>query len=447
MKIVLFKLWLLLLALAVTACSVAPITPPTQDQDNGGGGGGGGGTAGGVVQSSKSRESAPQVSPEDQAALVSGNNEFAYNLYQSLRGEEGNLFFSPYSISLALAMTYAGARGETESQMAQAMNFSLPQAQLHPAFNTLDQLLISRADNPQDPQSPEKLFQLNIANALWGQSGHTFLAEFLDLLAVNYGAGLRLEDFQNAPEEARQKINGWVSDQTQKRIPDLLPQGSVTPDTRLVLTNAIYFKAAWQNQFEESSTQPGPFHLPDGSQVEVPMMQQEKTYNYAQAEGFQAVELPYEGGQLAMLVLLPDEGSLQDFEQKLSSEQIQSLANQMQYTNLALSLPKFTFSSSFGLADTLSELGMPAAFDPNQADFSGMDGNRDLSISDVVHKAFVNVDETGTEAAAATGVIVGVTSAPPPAIPLKIDRPFLFLIRDLETGAILFVGRVINPAA
>jgi serpin B len=398
---------------------------------------------GDLIQSEKPRETAPEVSASDLATLVNGNSTFAFNLYQELKEKEGNLFYSPYSISLALAMTYGGARTETEEQMADALSFILSQNQLHPAFNALSLELDSRGEGAEGKDGEG--FRLNIVNAIWGQRDYEFLAEFLDLLAVNYGAGLRVLDFINAPEESRITINDWVAEQTEGRIEDLIPQGLINPLTRLVLTNAIYFNAAWLYPFEEDVTEDGIFYLPDGSEVTVPMMSQTESFGYAEGDGYQAVELPYDGEELSMVILLPALGQFEAFEEALNAQQVDGIIDSLDYREVALTMPKFEFDSSFSLQEALSALGMPIAFSTS-ADFSGMTGNRELYIADVVHKAFVSVDEAGTEAAAATGVVMELT-AMPETVEVTIDRPFIFLIRDIETGAILFVGRTLNPSA
>lgn len=397
-----------------------------------------------VVRADAARVTRPDVPAQDLTELVQGNNGFAFDLYRALQEKEnGNLFYSPFSISIALAMTWAGARGETERQMAETLHFTLPQDRLHPAFNALDLELAQRGQGARGKDG--KGFRLHIVNALWGQRGFRFLPEFLDTLAHHYDAGLRLLDFAGNPEAARKVINDWVSDQTEGRIQDLIPPGAVDPLTRLVLTNAIYFNAAWAEPFEKNLTADGPFSLLDGRQVMVPMMRQTAQLGYAEAEGFQVVELPYEGQELAMVILLPDAGRFEEFENSLDAEQVEEILGRLAYGQVTLTMPRFRIESDFGLADTLAAMGMPDAFRPDQADFSGMDGSRDLSISRILHKAFISVDESGTEAAAATAVVVGLTALVPHA-EMTVDRPFIFLIRDLQTGTILFVGRVVNPA-
>jgi serpin B len=395
-----------------------------------------------LAQSDKQRVISPDVVASDLTELVRGNSAFAFDLYQALSAEDGNLFYSPYSISLALAMTYAGARTETEKQMADTLHYTLSQDSLHPAFNALDQELASRGKGAKGKD--EKGFRLNIANAIWGQQGYPFLSAFLDVLAENYGAGLKLLDFSQLPEEGRIIINKWVSDETEGKIKDLIPPGAIDESTRLVLTNAIYFNAAWLNQFHKDRTKDNVFYLLDGSSVTVPMMSQTSTFGYIKGEGYQAVELPYDGRELSMVILLPDAGQFDKFENLLDYDYASSIIDKLAEKSVFLTMPKFEFKSEFSLSKTLSEMGMPIAFSGG-ADFSGMNGAHDLSISDVVHKAFVSVDENGTEAAAATGVVIS-TGMPAEPVQMTIDHPFMFLIRDIQTGAILFVGRVVNPS-
>jgi len=400
--------------------------------------------SGKVAQSSQARVIVPDAPEEEILALASNNNAFALDLYQALRSQDGNLFYSPFSISLALAMTHAGARGETEAQMASVLHFDLAREFLHPAFNALDQELAKRGEPIGDEEQP---MQLDIANAVWAQKEYPFQQEYLDLIASNYGAGIRLADFITEAEPARKEINKWVSDQTRDKIKDLIPAGTLDAMTRMVLVNAIYFKADWQEQFDPNLTTDAPFHLLDGTEVNVPMMSTENFgLLYTKGEGYQAIELPYQGGTAVMDIILPDEGMFGTIEGALDHESLEKVLASLQPVSARLSLPKFSFSSEFSLAKTLAGMGMRQAFDPNSADFSGMTGNRDLFISEVIHKAFVAVDEKGTEAAAATAVIMKETSAPVFELELSVDRPFLFVIRDLPSGQILFIGRALNPA-
>jgi serpin B len=396
------------------------------------------------AQSDKKRIKSPDVPAPDQAELVGGNSVFAFDLYHFLKDEKaGNLFYSPHSISLALAMTYAGARGETEQQMADTLHYTLPQDRLHPAFNWLDLELASRGEGAAGKDDGG--FRLNIANTTWGQEDYAFLPEFLDTLALNHGAGMQLVDFTGDPEAARVAINDWVSSQTEERIKDLIPPGVIDELTRLVLTNAIYFNAAWAEPFDESQTQDGAFHLLDGSQVTVPMMHHTASYGYAEGEGYQAVELPYDGGELSMVILLPNEGAFDAFESSLDAGRVDVIVNDLTYQEVALTNPKFEIESDFSLVEALAEMGMPIAFSMD-ADFSGMDGTRELYIGEVLHKSFITVDEAGTEAAAATAVEMQLKGAPMDPVTVTVNRPFIFFIRDIETGAILFVGRVVDPS-
>jgi serpin B len=397
---------------------------------------------GSVLLSEKQREQSPEVATSDISSLVDGNGVFAFNLYKLLSEEEGNLFYSPYSISAALAMTYTGARGETEKQMADTLQFYLSQNQLHPAFNSLDQELASRGEGAKGKDGEG--FRLNIVNAIWGQKDYAFLVSFLDTLAENYDAGLRIVDFINETEPSRITINDWVSDETEGRIKDLIPQGAITQMTRLVLTNAIYFNAAWQYPFEEDATSPDVFYLLNGDEVTIPMMEQQESFSYAEDDKYQVVELPYDGQELSMVIILPDSGQFETFEEAMDYKQVKDIIECLERQEVRLKMPKFEFDSSFSLKKALTEMGMSVAFS-EEADFSGMTGKKDLFISDVIHKAFVSVDEAGTEAAAATAVIMELTAMPETPIEVTLNRPFIFLIRDIETGAILFVGRVMNP--
>jgi len=411
-----------------------------------GAGPGDSGLAPGVVLASEKDRVVPSISEGDLEALVEGNTAFGFDLYRLFAEQQAddNLFYSPYSISLALAITYAGARGETEEQMAEALRYILSQERLHPAFNSLDQVLAERGEGAEGQDGEG--FRLNIANAIWGQRDYVFLEEFLDTLATNYGAGLRVLDFVGAPEESRLTINDWVSEETEGKIQDLIPQGAIDSLTRLILTNAIYFNAAWAHPFPEDATQDGPFIRLDGSQVAVPMMHQSERFGYADGDGYQALELPYDGGEMSMVVLLPEHGEFEAFEASLDGERVQRIIDDISYRQVAVTMPSFEFDSRFNLDQALPALGMPTAFS-DRADFSGMTGDKDLYISEVVHKAFVSVDEEGTEAAAATAVVMKLLAMPEQPIEVSLDHPFIFLIRDIETGTVLFVGRVLDPTA
>ncbi len=342
-------------------------------------------------------------------------------------------------------MTYAGARGETARQMADTLHFNLNQDRLHPVFNSLDIELNKRGEGARGKDGEG--FKLNIVNAIWGQKDYKFLSGFLDIIAQNYGAGLRPLDFASELEKSRLTINNWVSDQTNEKIEDLIPQGVLNPATVLVLTNAIYFNAAWQYPFNENQTEDGPFYLLDGNTVTVPMMSNTELYGYTEGDDYQAVELPYDGSELSMVILLPQTGQFEAFENTLDGKQVADIIRGIGHQQVALTMPKFTYESKFMMKKTLSDMGMSDAFLGGIADFSGINGERSLFIDEVIHQSFVDVDEAGTEAAAATAVIIAESAAPAEPKQVTIDRPFIFLIRDIETGTILFVGRVLNPGA
>lgn len=395
---------------------------------------------------SDAARSAPSASATDLQTLVAGNNAFAFDLYRTLSTDQGNLFYSPHSISLALAMTYAGARGETERQMTETLRFHLRQDALHAAFNTLDIELAARGADDEG-------FKLRVANSVWGQRDYDFLDGFLDRLARHYGAGLMTADFRAAPEASREQINDWVADRTEDRVRDLIPPELIHPLTRMVLANAVYFNAAWALPFPEAGTNAGAFQLLDGGSVDVPMMRTDDEFTYASGDSYQAVDLPYAGYELSMTILLPDPGRFREFEAALDAELVSRAVAGLHPRTVDLAIPRFEFASQFRLAETLKAMGMSDAFAASRADFSGIDGRSCaagddpcLYLEDVVHQAFVSVDEAGTEAAAATAVLLRNESAGPPPVTLSIDRPFIFLIRDRATEAILFIGRVLDPS-
>ena len=401
------------------------------------------------VRSDRER-AAPAVASAELADLVAGNSAFAFDLFRALKAQDGNLFYSPHSISAALAMTSAGAAGETASQMAETLRFLLPGDRLHPAFNALEHELASRGAGVRG-QDGER-FRLNVVSAVWGQQGHDFRETFLDVLAESYGGGVRPADFGGAPEQSRRAINDWVAERTEDRIRDLIPPGVINPLTRMVLTNAVSFNASWSTPFGEAETRARSFHLLDGSSVAVPTMRTQQELPYAAGDGYEAVDLPYSGHELSMTVIVPDRGRFQAFEDSLDAALVERIIAGLGYRYVTLDLPRFEFESQFRLGEALKSMGMPAAFDSAAADFSGMDGRSCLAgdpgclyIRAVLHKAFVSVDEAGTEAAAATAVVMQTESAGPAPVSLQVDRPFLFLIRDQATGAILFVGRVVEP--
>jgi serpin B len=424
---------LVLSPLAATGCSNSSGGGSTQPLDYG------------VVQSSLSRNMTPSVAPADMQTLTTGNTAFALDMYHAIAAgsDGGNLFYSPYSVSIALAMTYAGAQGSTATQMAGALDFQLPQATLHPAFDALDLQLASRAHGQAGDNGQP--FKLNVIDSLWGDKTFAFQKPFLDTLATYYGAGLRTVDFVNAPETARGTINSWVADQTDDLIPTLLPDQSITPDTRFVLVNAIYFNAGWATPFLASQTQPGTFTHLDASTAQVPMMNGGLEGNYAKGAGWQAVELPYAGGQTSMVVVLPDAGQFATVETALDGAFVGSLFSSLKDAQIAMTLPKFTVKgSTISLKKELGKLGMPDAFDPTAADFAGIASDK-VWIGDVLHQAFVSVDENGTQAAAATAVIGVGTAAPVNVVTVDVNRPFFVIIRDIPTSSVLFAGRIVTP--
>ena len=392
-----------------------------------------------TVRSSKPRLTAV-VPVQDTHQLTGDDATFALDVLKKAAAKD-NFFFSPHSISIALGMTYGGARERTATQMAQALHFTLPPERLHAAFGGLDLDLGSRADKPVESG---RAFKLSIVNALWGQRDYAFLAAYLDLLAENYGAGLSLLDFASDPEGSRTAINRWVSDRTEARIPELIPMGVVNSATVLVLTNAIYFNASWDTPFVPSDTTDGPFTKLDGSALVTHLMHQTKEHRYAEGEGWQALELPYVGQDVSMLVLLPASGRFESFRTKLDGPMLSSIVAGLGSKSVTTTLPRFSFRTQLGVKPTLIALGMTDAFQGGVADFSGMDGTKSLFIQDVIHEAFVAVDESGTEAAAATAVVVGKVSIPELAT-FTADRPFIVVIRDNPTGAVLFLGQVMSP--
>jgi len=385
--------------------------------------------------------------------IVEGNNKFAMVLFAKLREGEGNLFFSPYSISTALAMTYAGARGQTDAQMAEVLHFPIivrPGEQLSSPIVPDRQRFASafgKIVKDLNARGEKGGYEFTVANALWGQKGYGFLEEYLQLVKANYGGQLNEVDFVTATEEARETINSWVEKKTNNKIKNLISRGVLDEMTRLVLTNAIYFKGNWQSQFKEDRTRPAPW-LGYGDKVEVPMMNQTAEFGYMETEDFQALELPYVNEELSMIILLPKEiDGLSEFEQTFTLENFSQWLSKLNKREVIVSIPKFKMTSQFSLASVLKSMGMADAFNPGKADFSGMNGKTDLFISAVIHKAYVDVNEEGTEAAAATAVTMRLTSVGPSQIPVfRADHPFLFLIRDNHSGSILFIGRVTDPS-
>jgi serpin B len=424
---------LALFSLAANGCNSGDDQPNTGTQNIG------------VAKSSLTRVTDPQVSAADSATFASDNQAFALDAYRQLAAQSANLVFSPASISIALAMTYAGAAGTTASEMAAALHFGLPPERLHPAFDALDLALSSRGEGKLGADGGP--MRLHVVNAAWAERTYVFRSEYLDVLAANYDAGINLLDFSGAPEPARVTINNWVTDKTEQRIKDLLPQGSVDSLTRLVLTNAVYFNAAWLYPFDPNNTRDGSFTLLDGTVVTTKLMGAElSSVPAVQGTGYAAVALPYQDDRLSLLVVVPDSGTFTAFEASLDAAKLDSIVAGLTNQQVVLGLPRFKIETAAELSALLQALGMTAAFVPSQADFSAMDGTRELYISNVLHKAFIDVAEKGTEAAAATAVVLSGRGAPL-GLNIFVDRPFLYFLRDQPTGAILFMGRVVDPTA
>jgi serpin B len=373
---------------------------------------------------------------EGKEEVVSANNQFAFDLYEKLIKEnDGNIFYSPYSISTALAMTYEGAKEKTAEEIKSVFHF--PETNiLRPNFAAIY----------NDINKENEEHTLKTGNALWLQDKYPILEDYLSRVENYYGGKASILDFINEAEKSRQTINSFIEEQTNGKIKDLIPSGYINAITRLVLTNAIYFKGTWKWEFDETDTKDEPFRKSSGDIVNVPMMNmrpEETEFNYAETEKVQILELPYKGEKISMLILLPKE-NLESIENELTAENLKKYKNQMEKTELnSITLPKFEFETKYFMANTLSDLGMPIAF-TNSADFSGMTGNKDLFISEVIHQAYIGVDEKGTEAAAATAVIMELKAVPMDNF--RADHPFLFAIQEKDTGNILFIGRVMDPS-
>ena len=396
-----------------------------------------------VKAETETPQSREDSSTMDVTQLADASNRFALELYSQLRAREGNLFFSPSSIYTALAMAYAGAANQTEREMATTLHFPTQPPRLHDEMNGL-QAFWKSSDKKQG-------FRLNLANRLWGQDGFEFLPQFLNLTRTKYGAELARLDFELNPEAARRSINQWVEIQTENMIRDLIPSVNAITGARLVLTNAVYFKGDWTEPFDTKRTKEEEFHLSKSDKVKTPIMNAHDSFRYGGPEGLQVLELPYGDGSLSMFVLLPTIiDGLADLEAKLDLKNLKSWTASVWHQEVVVALPKFKTSSQFEMSGTLGAMGMESAFDRATADFSGMTGGKDLFLSQVIHQAVVDVNEEGTEAAAATA-IVAPTAAPvrepkkPPVF--RADHPFVFFVRDNRSGAILFIGRVVNPVA
>lgn len=390
------------------------------------------------AKSSLVRDAAPTVSDADKATFANDNQAFALSAYAALAKTDGNVFFSPYSISSALAMSYAGAKGQTATEMATALHFSLPQERLHPAFDSVD-LALNHSTG----------FTLHVTNSMWGYTQEKFQQPFLDTIATNYGAGVYLEDFVNDPHGSEDLINQWVSDQTNGKIQKIL-NNSIDPDTRLVLVDAIYFDADWTTAFEKESTSPGTFNATIGA-VPVQMMHSHEGQlhaNAAHTDAYDAIELPYNGGAV-MDIVMPTAGTMAAFESSLTPDSLSKIVGGLSNGTVDLAMPKFSYAGdAISLKPLLQGMGMNVPFGED-ADFTAIatDPNEHLFIQNVLHKAYLRVDEKGTEAAAATAVVMGDAAVGfEEGLSITLDHPFFFTIRDTATNTILFAGRITNPS-
>jgi len=389
--------------------------------------------------------SLPEPKPKlaDINNVVDANNQFALDYYSKLKEKDsGNIFFSPFSISSALAMTYEGAKGQTAEEIRTVFYFpiddNLRRTEYAAIFNELNK--------------GDKKYKLSTANALWAQKDYQFLAEYFGKVEKYYGGKATNLDFKKDPEASRITINNWVEDQTNDKIKDLIPQGLIDELTRLVLTNAVYFKGEWIKQFNEKDTRDENFRISKNNSVKVPMMQrtdEDAKFNYAENDKLQILEMPYSGEELSMLILLPKNDDLTTLENLLSTKKLSEWKKDLEEQRVKVFIPKFKFETKYFMGDDLIAMGMPTAFSWPGADFSGMDGTKDLYIREIIHQAFVEVNEEGTEAAAATAVVMPLEVAPgqkTTKIPVfRADHPFIFLIQEKNTGNILFMGRVVNP--
>jgi len=393
-----------------------------------------------VAESQLKRDLNPQATIIQKKELAKSNNDFAFEMFSNLQDNvNDNIFFSPYCISEALVMSYAGAKGITKSQMATALHFIDDEQQLHTTFNALDLHLNYNEGN----------YTLSVANSLWPQKDYTFLEIYLDTIKQNYGAGMRLLDYKNDTENSRQIINSWVEEKTHNRIKNLIPKGVLSPLTRLTLVNAIYFKGQWVEDFSKYATKNETFTLEDGSTIQTPLMSQTNNFLYKESDIFQSIALPYQGDRTSMVIILPKVGYFNDVLQNINNSYSEIL-DTMAHKEVSLKMPKFEFTTGlYSLKEPFEKLGMVDAFNDNYADFSGMTGKRDLFIGAILHKAFIKVDENGSEAAAATAVVMGVTSVGPietlPPVEMFINRPFIFFIKDDMSGQILFMGLIKEP--
>ena len=383
-----------------------------------------------------------QAPAADLEKTVRGLNDFTLELHRRTASPSKNVITAPASITTALGMASAGAAGTTLDAFRSTLNVTLPQADFHGAMNTLDRALTSRGQGKSGTNG--RPFTLSIVNQTFAQKGFHLETGYLDLLAQQYGTGLKLLDFVKRPEPSREAINAFVSYHTADLIPHLLGEGTITTDTRVVLANAVYFNASWESPFEKNDTSPGAFTLADGSSAQVPMLRDgAHPARSATVNGVEVVDLPYQGNEVSMLLLMPAAGDLPSLEASLDAKKLEQYVGALQQGELEFSMPKFAIDLETKLAGPLAAQGLGVAFS-SEADFSAMTGDRSLSISDVVHHAVIRVTEEGTEAAGATAIVFGVTSIPLTR-PLHVDRPFVYFIRDNATGALLFMGHVVDP--
>lgn len=384
------------------------------------------------------------VFAQDVSSVVNANNQFAFDLYSKYKSKEGNIFFSPYSISSAIAMTYEGAKGKTADEIQSVFHFPKDDSLRRESFLEINNLI-----NKKD-----KRYKLSTANALWAQEDYKFLEDYFNLVDKYYGGKTTNLDFINETEKSRLTINSWVEEQTNDKIKDLIPRGYLNSLIRLVLTNAVYFKGFWSKQFDKKDTKEEDFRIIPNNKIKAQMMYlsgKEAMFNYADTDNLQILELPYEGEELSMLILLPKEDDLKAIEESLNSEKLAEWKSILRNEKVNVYLPKFKFETKYFMAQDLKSMGMSTAFElgvdyGGEADFSGMTGNKRLNIDEVIHQAFVEVNEEGTEAAAATAVGIATASISPQPIKIfKADHPFIFIIQDRDTDNILFVGRVSNP--
>lgn len=407
----------------------------------------------GLLTAVAQSEAVPGSAPGQTGDLISANNAFAFDLYTALNDSQHNLIFSPYSISLALTLVYSGARGQTETEMAQVLHFDEPALNVNESFKDLQEMLTMEVEPPEWGGAPSII---NIVNGLWAEESYPLRPEYIDLLDEYYAVTFEPVDFLNAPDEAREMINNWISDNTNQRIKQMLGPGSITPDIRTILANVIFFKGTWLMRFPDENTVNEPFTLLDGTEVTVPMMHLESQYAYLDREGYQAVSLSFQDTvstdirpvDMAMLFILPDEGTFTDVQNMLTAEWFSTTVEEMTYYPVKLGLPRFSSETQVDLAPILIKMGMAGAFDVSKADFSGIVEDNDVPffISFVLHKANIDVDETGTEAAAATVMGLGGGGPPQEPIELTFNRPFIYAIYDRISGTILFLGHVTNPS-